>query len=236
MKSAFVIRHVAFEDLGTFAPVLDAMGYAVSWHEAGQKPLTIREAVRADLLVVLGGPIGVYDSDAYPCVHEEIDAVRQRLAADAPTLGICLGSQIMAAALDARVYPGTNGKEIAWSPLQLSDVGAAGPLAEIGPQHTAVLHWHGDTFDLPPQARLLASTKQYPHQAFSVGRRGLALQFHPEVSKAGLESWFIGHTLEIGMTPGVSVAQLRADTARHAPTLAQCGPRFFRRWLTEVGT
>jgi GMP synthase (glutamine-hydrolysing) len=236
MRSAFVIRHVAFEDLGTFGPVLASMNCAVAWHEAGQRPLTIREAVQADLLVVLGGPIGVYDNDAYPCMHEEIGAVRQRLAADAPTLGICLGSQIMAAALGARVYPGTNGKEIGWSPLELSDVGASGPLAEIGPDNTAVLHWHGDTFDLPPQAQLLASTRQYPHQAFSVGRRGLALQFHPEVSSTGLESWFIGHTLEISTTPGVSVAQLRADTARHAPTLGQCGPRFFKRWLTEVGS
>lgn len=234
MKSAFVIRHVAFEDLGTFAPVLAALGYGVTWHEAGRYPLPRRDAAEADLLIVLGGPIGVGDRDDYPSIGEEIAAVRQRLAGDAPTLGICLGSQIMAAALGARVYPGANGKEIGWSPLRLTETGLAGPLAEIGPAATAVLHWHGDTFDLPSEARLLASTPPYAHQAFSVGRHGLALQFHPEVSATGLESWFIGHAVEIAATPGVSVAKLRADTVRHAPTLAHCGPRFFERWLTGV--
>jgi GMP synthase (glutamine-hydrolysing) len=234
MKSAFVVRHVAFEDLGTFAAVLDCQGYRVVWHEAGQRPLIGRDAVGADLLIVLGGPIGVYDDADYPCVADAIDVVRRRLTADAPTLGICLGSQIMAAALGARVYPGSAGKEIGWGPIGLTDIGAAGPLVEIGSANTAVLHWHGDTFDLPNRAQLLASTQRYAHQAFSVGRRGLALQFHPEVTAAGLESWFIGHTGEIRSTPGISVAQLRADTARHAPTLGERGPRFFARWLSEV--
>jgi GMP synthase (glutamine-hydrolysing) len=229
-----VVRHVAFEDLGTFAPVLASLNYHVTWHEAGQMPLAIRDAMQADLLVVLGGPIGVYEREAYPCIGEEVEAVRQRLIADAPTLGICLGSQIMAAALGASVYPGRNGKEIGWAPLRLSETGVAGPLAEIGPDATAVLHWHGDTFDLPPGAQLLASTPQYPHQAFSVGQRGLALQFHPEVSDTGLESWFIGHALEIATTPSTSVAQLRAETSRHAPSLTRCGPRFFKRWLSDV--
>ena len=234
MKSAFVIRHVAFEDLGTFGLVLESLNYRVTRHDAGRAPLPIRDAALADLLIVLGGPIGVYESGVYPCIAEEIEAVRQRLAADAPTLGICLGSQIMAAAMSARVYPGRAGKEIGWSALKLTDAGASGALAEIGPEKTSVLHWHGDTFDLPPQARLLASSGQYLHQAFSVGRRALALQFHPEVAAAELETWFIGHTLEISSSPGISVAQLRADTARHAPALAVCGPRFFKRWLSEV--
>jgi GMP synthase (glutamine-hydrolysing) len=236
MRSAFVIRHVAFEDLGTFGPVLESLNYRVTRHEAGRAPLAIRDAVLADLLIVLGGPIGVYESAVYPCIAEEIEALRQRLAADSPTLGICLGSQVMATAMGARVYPGQAGKEIGWSPLKLTDAGASGALAEIGPEKTAVLHWHGDTFDMPPQARLLASTKQYHHQAFSVGRRGLALQFHPEVSAAELESWFIGHALEINNSPGISVAQLRADTARHAPSLTEYGPRFFKRWLLEVSS
>jgi GMP synthase (glutamine-hydrolysing) len=233
MKSALVVRHVAFEDLGTFAAVLDRAGYRVTWHEAGQAPLAGRHGIDAHLLVVLGGPIGAYDAGEYPCIAEEIDLVRRRLAADAPTLGICLGSQIMAAALGAKVYPGTAGKEIGWGPVELTARGAAGPLGEIA--NTAVLHWHGDTFDLPPGSTLLASTGRYVHQAFSVGRCGLALQYHPEVSAVGLESWFIGHAAEISATPGVSVAQLRADTARYAALLAENGPRFFARWLEEVG-
>jgi GMP synthase (glutamine-hydrolysing) len=234
MKSAVIVRHVAFEDLGTFEPVLASLAYRIVWHEAGRANLPADLAMQADLLVVLGGPIGVYDTDDYPFMTQEIDVVRRRLAVDAPTLGICLGSQIMAAAMGAKVYPGSNGKEIGWSTLELTPDGAQGPLAEIGPDRTGVLHWHGDTFDLPAGACLLASTGQYRHQAFSIGRRGLALQFHPEVSATGLESWFIGHALEIASTPGLSVRQLRAETARHAPTLAQCGPAMLKRWLADI--
>jgi GMP synthase (glutamine-hydrolysing) len=233
MKLAVIVRHVAFEDLGTFEPVLVSQNYGIVWHEAGRAPLDADLAIKADLLVVLGGPIGVYDAEIYPCMAEEIDAVCRRLSADAPTLGICLGSQIIAAAAGAKVYPGTNGKEIGWSRLELTADGAAGPLAELGPDRTAVLHWHGDTFDLPVGARLLASTSQYRNQAFSLGR-ALALQFHTEVSASGLESWFLGHTLEISTTPGISTPQLRADTARNAPSLVRCGPAMLTRWLSEM--
>lgn len=234
MRSAMIVRHVAFEDLGTFRPVLEQRGYRLTWHEAGQAPLPMDAAAAADLLVVLGGPIGVYEDAHYPCVREEIEVVRRRLAADAPTLGLCLGSQVMAAAAGARVYPGGMGKEIGWAPLELTQAGTVSPLAELGPRRTAVLHWHGDTFDLPDRATLLASTGRYAHQAFAIGRRGMALQFHPEVSAEGLESWFIGHALEIATTPGVSVDGLRAETARHAPALHRQGPAFLERWLSEV--
>jgi GMP synthase (glutamine-hydrolysing) len=234
MKSAFVIRHVMFEDLGTFAPILEQTGYRIRWHDAGVTDLPMDEAVKADLAIVLGGPIGVYDVQDYPFLTDEIAAVRQRLAADAATLGICLGSQIMAAALGSKVYAGENGKEIGWGPLQLTVDGQSNSLSEIGSSQTNVLHWHGDTFELPDGAKLLASTEQYRNQAFSIGRRGLALQFHPEVSASGLERWFVGHTLEISTTSGVSVKTLRAETAVHAPKLARSGPRFLSRWLDSI--
>ena len=234
MKTALVIRHVSFEDLGTFATVLDAMNYRVEWHEAGMSPLLREAAAAADLVIILGGPIGVYEQADYPFLADEIELARLRLEADAPTLGICLGSQIMAAALGSTVYPGAQGKEIGWAPIRLTGQGEAGPLAELHASRTKVLHWHGDTFDLPAKATLLASTERYRNQAFSIGKRGLALQFHPEVSAAGLERWFIGHTLEIATTAGVSVSRLRSDTAMAGPALTGCGPKFFARWLDET--
>ncbi len=234
MKTALAIRHVSFEDLGTFATVLDAMNYRVDWHEAGISPLPREAAMAADVVIILGGPIGVYEQADYPFLADEIELARQRIDADAPTLGICLGSQIMAAALGSTVYPGAQGKEIGWAPISLTVQGQAGSLAELHASRTKVLHWHGDTFDLPARATLLASTERYQNQAFSIGKRGLAVQFHPEVSAAGLERWLIGHTLEIATTPGVSVASLRADTAVATPALAGCGPKFFAKWLSEV--
>jgi len=98
-----------------------------------------------------------------------------------------------------------------------------------------VLHWHGDTFDLPEGAELLASTDLYPNQAFAWGEHALALQFHVEVTAQGLERWFIGHACEIGQTPGLSVSTLRAETARYAAETAARGRRCFAAWLDRVG-
>ncbi|HLO75757.1 MAG TPA: glutamine amidotransferase [Magnetospirillum sp.] len=233
MKTVFAIRHVAFEDLGSFAPELRELGYQITYHEAGQAPLDVANVLAADLLVVLGGPMGVYDGKDYPWLSEEIETVAQRLSADAPTLGICLGSQIMAAALGAKVFPGGEGKEIGWGKLHLTDEGHRSALAELSPEAAHVLHWHGDTFELPDGASLLAGSDKYPHQAFSFGR-SMALQFHPEVTPSGLESWFIGHTLEISTTPGIDVPALRAATAQHGLGLMRQGRSFLRRWLSSV--
>jgi GMP synthase (glutamine-hydrolysing) len=98
-----------------------------------------------------------------------------------------------------------------------------------------VLHWHGDTFDLPAGAERLASTALYPNQAFAWGPAALGLQFHPEVTAPALEHWLIGHAGEIARTEGVSVARLRADAARHADRLCLAATRVFSGWLDQIG-
>ncbi|MCB1876276.1 MAG: gamma-glutamyl-gamma-aminobutyrate hydrolase family protein, partial [Chromatiales bacterium] len=142
---AVVIRHLAFEDLGSFAPLLGSDPWNLSYLEAGVDDLS--PAADADLLVVLGGPIGVNEEREYPFLSEELALLEKRLAADRPTLGICLGAQLIAKALGAQVYPGP-AKEIGWSPLSLSSSGADSCLAAVDGGLTPVLHWHGDTFDL----------------------------------------------------------------------------------------
>jgi GMP synthase (glutamine-hydrolysing) len=139
----------------------------------------------------------------------------------------------MARALGARVYPGS-GKEIGWGAIELSDAGRRSPLVHLAAEHTVVLHWHGDTFDLPVGATHLASTSQYKNQAFSWGKCGLALQFHPEVTAQGLEKWFIGHACEIVATPGLSVSELRQDTARYAQRLEIQARQFWYEWLESI--
>lgn len=99
---------------------------------------------------------------------------------------------------------------------------------------TVVLHWHGDTFDLPDGAKHLASTLRCANQAFCWGRWALGLQFHPEVTALGLERWYVGHAVEIGATPGVSVSELRRDADRHAPALREPAKRLFESWLAAV--
>jgi len=233
MREALVIRHVAFEDLGNLADVLDQAKLTVTYREAGLDMLTTIDPLGPELIVILGGPIGAYDEEKYPFLIDELRLLETRLTADLPTLGICLGSQLMARALGAKVYCGSH-KEIGWFPLQLTDAGMCSPLAFLAEDQTAVLHWHGDTFDLPQGATRLASTLLYENQAFSWGTGWLALQFHPEVTLKGLERWLIGHACEIGMTPNVSVMQLREDTIRNHKKLQMQAIQFWQAWLHEV--
>jgi GMP synthase (glutamine-hydrolysing) len=231
--TALAIRHVPFEDLGSFAPVLRERGFAVGYRDAGLDDLGARDLIDADLLVVLGGPIGVYEARDYAFLKGEIAVVERRLKLGRPVLGLCLGAQIMAKALGARVYKGKR-KELGWSPLELTDAGRNTALAELGAR-TAVLHWHGDTFDLPRGAELLASTRLYTNQAFAWRDRALALQCHIETTVRGLERWFIGHTLEIATTRGVKLETLRRETRRLGPRLEERGPRVLEAWLAGLG-
>ena len=229
MLTAIAIRHVAFEDLGLLAPLLALRDFVVEYRDA----VDLGTIGEPDLLVVLGGPIGAYEDDLYPFLGDELALLQQRLSRGGATLGICLGAQLMARALGARVYPGPR-KEIGWAPLTLSDAGRASPVRHLtaGP----VLHWHGDTFDLPAGAVRLASTDITPNQAFSWGNgRALGLQFHGEVTAPGLERWYIGHACEIGATPGLTVPGLRADGLRHGDDMLRQGTACFNEWLDGLG-
>ncbi len=233
MKSATAIRFVHFEDLGTFETALGRHGYTVTYADAAGEEVIGLNPLATDLLICLGGPIGAYEDDIYPALKGVLKIVERRLSADRPMLGICLGAQIIARALGARVYPGGR-KEIGWSPLRLTESGRVGYLRHLGPESTPVLHWHGDTFDLPDRATLLASSELYAHQAFAVGSNVLGLQFHAEVTAAGLERWYIGHASEIATTPGVELTALRSDSRQFAPALGKSAARFLAEWLDQI--
>ena len=231
MKIALAIRHVAFEDLGLFESALEVAGYQIRYLEAGMDDLSLIEPLDPDLLIILGGPIGANDDEEYPFILDELEIIKIRLASDAPTLGICLGAQLMARALGANVYPAKQ-KEIGWQRVQLSDAGKTSSLRHL--ELTAVLHWHGDTFDLPTGAVNLASTDITPNQAFSWNKRGLALQFHPEVTVHGMERWLIGHTAELHQTAGLTVKLLRDNTSRYGYDLHEPAQKFIENWLSNL--
>ena len=231
MKRAVAIRHVAFEDLGLLEPLLAERGFEIRYVDAPVDDLASVDPLAPDLLVVLGGPIGAYEEALYPFLIRELQLLEQRLADERPTLGLCLGAQLMARALGARVYPG-KGKEIGWSPLSLTPAGRSSCLRHL--EATSVLHWHGDTFDLPERAVRLASTELTENQAFAWGHAALALQFHAEAAGPALERWFVGHALEIATTRGVSVDALRNDTHHCTPAIERAGRACFEAWLDGV--
>lgn len=227
MTSCIALRHLAFEDAGLLGDSLAERGVSLSYVDVGVDPLDKAALVAADLLVVLGGPIGVYETDEYPFLIEEIAAIRARLDAQKLTLGVCLGAQLIAAALDARVAPGP-AKEIGYAPIDLTDAGRRSVLAPF--DGVNVLHWHGDNLDLPPGAERLASTEVCPTQAFTIGTHVLGLQFHIETKPQKLESWLIGHAAELSKA-GILPSTLRAQAAKSGTATAAAGRHVLDAWL-----
>src|ERR1700735_158138 len=129
-KTCLAVRHVAFEDLGLLGPLVAARGYDVRYLDARVEPLEDNTLIAPDLVVVLGGPIGVYEAETYPFITGEVAAVAARLRASKPMLGICLGAQMMAAALGARVAPGPV-KDAGWAPVTLAAARPASVLAPV---------------------------------------------------------------------------------------------------------
>lgn len=230
-KTAVAIRHIHFEDLGIFDAVLSDAGYAVRYHDLDADAFATLDPLEPDLLIVLGGPVGVYETEAYPYLAEECAILATRLAAARPTLGICLGAQQIAKALGADVGP-MGHKEIGFGPLRLNDAGRVGPLRHL--EGIPVLHWHGDAFQIPDTAENLASTPLCATQGFSLGRHVLALQFHPEVDvTAGIERWLTGHAAELAGA-GIDPRVLRAHAAQVGPELREAGQKMLAEWLQGV--
>lgn len=227
---ALAIRHVPFENLGVWEEVLAGRGYRIDYRDAGIDALDPGDVAAADLAVVLGGPIGVYETEAYPFLAGESAALAARLRGGGPTLGVCLGAQLLARVLGAEVA-GTGRTEIGYAPLALTAAGRDSVLAPL--DGVPVLHWHGDQFAVPASAERLAFTPGWPNQAFRAGPRVLGLQFHLEADPAQIERWLIGHAHELA-AEGIDPRTVRADAAEHGPALAKAAVEVLERWLDEA--
>jgi GMP synthase (glutamine-hydrolysing) len=171
----------------------------------------------------------VYEQDRHPWIGCQLRRLARRVDAGLPTLGVCFGAQMMAAAMGARVYAGPT-KEVGFHPLRFVD--RASPLGHLS--EVPVLHWHGDTFDLPDDVELLGSTDAYRHQAFRRGRNILALQFHAEMGLDPRFDEWIRQWPEAPVEAGSSAAALDRDHREHGPGAVVAGRRMIAQWLSEL--
>ena len=231
MKKALIVRHVPREGAAGFLQPIEAAGYEIERIDVASPEFADVDLCTPDLLIMMGGPMGVYEHDIHPWIPVQIAKLAARLEQDLPTLGVCLGSQMIAAALGARVYPG-GVMELGFAPISLNDAGAASPLRHL--QDVPVLHWHSDTFELPRGVELLASTPAYEHQAFRRGRNLLALQFHAEMGEdPRFEDWLSHFWADLDIAQQCGIA-LRRDHDEHGPGAVAGGRAMIGDWLAQL--
>lgn len=186
MRKIMVVQHVGHEPLGTLNPMLKAAGFRIRYVNFGREPDKAPSLEGYRGLIVLGGPMGVYEADLYPHLKHEMTMIEDALKRDLPILGICLGSQLLAKVLGAPVAKGKM-MEIGWLPIERT--GHADPLFSGFAKSEIVFQLHQDTFALPAGAVHLARSHLYEGQAFRYGEKAYGLQFHLEVDKAMVMRW-----------------------------------------------
>lgn len=225
-KRALIIRHVPVEGVAAYRAPIEAVGYEVDRVDVTDPGFSAIDLCEPDLLIMMGGPMAVYEQDRLPWISCQLKRLARRLEADRPTLGVCLGAQMIAAALGAEVFAGPV-KEIGFHPVTVLDPG--GPLRHI--DGVPVLHWHGDTFTLPPGVELLASSTAYANQAFRRGTNLLALQFHAEMGlDPRFESW-LEQWPDAVAEAGHEIGHLRSAHAEHGPRAVEAGQAMIADWL-----
>lgn len=190
-------QHVAFENPGSIVEWAVANKHMVSYTYFFKQHYSIPLLSDMDALLIMGGNMNVDEEVEFSWLNDEKKIIKQAIDAGKKVIGICLGSQLIAAALGSKVYPGTE-KEIGFFPIQFSKETLTRPLFSHFTNPYTVFHWHGDTFDLPANAQLIASTAICKHQAFLIGNHVLALQFHFEMNETVIEDMLLhdGQELE----------------------------------------
>jgi len=233
-SSLLVLQHIACEPPAAFEEELRSRGLDVTRAELDEgDPLPDWREFPA--IVVMGGPMGAYQEADHPWLVDEKRLLREAVDGDVPVWGVCLGAQLLASALGARVYPGAE-PEVGLLPVELTVAAAEDPVFADAPRSFPTLQWHGDTFDLPDGATLLASSPAYPHQAFRVGR-SYALQFHIEVPLELAREWgdvpAYADSLESTLGPG-ALDRLLSEVADNAGVTVPLARDLFGRWLEHV--
>ncbi len=222
-----IVKNIPVEGAGTIEVFLRDKGipYTILELSKGER---IADTGEYSHLIVMGGPMAVYEMDRYAYLRQETDLIKSFIDKDKAVLGVCLGAQMVAHCLGAKVYPG-NVKEVGWYKTDITPEGMEdevfSTIAIDGKPVAEVFQWHGDTFDLPEGAVRIASSSAYPNQAFRYGSRVYALQFHIEVTPKILREWFKDET-------GIDVEEMLAHTEKIYPEYYKRAMNFYDKFFS----
>jgi GMP synthase (glutamine-hydrolysing) len=240
VTKTIVLKHIESERPSRILALLAERACKVDIRALYQGDAVPSELAPDELLIVMGGAMGVGDVELpeFPFLRRELDLLRRCVEQGLPVLGICLGAQLLAHAAGAAVHPLTKGQnrvyEVGWGPIRFHGTRDSELLSGI-PNETTVLHWHGDTFDLPFGAELLASSETCHNQAFRLGRRQFGLQFHCETTAEDVENWLAEDESYVMQANGKGgVAELRRETAENMATASAVGDRLLRNILQAM--
>lgn len=237
MRKLLVLQHAATEPMGVLDPLLRAAGFRIRYVNFARDPFAQVDVTRYSGLIVLGGPMNVDQTDRYPHLLHEIDVISAALAREIPTLGICLGAQLLAAALGAHVHPNLV-REIGWYPLTLSSAASGDPLFQHLNTDTPVFQWHAYTFTEPRDSVHLASTVSCANQAFRYRDFAYGLQFHLEVNAQLIERWLQHSQLKHELEPlgGERHArEVQSQTARYLEHSQAQAAALFSAFIQRFG-
>jgi GMP synthase (glutamine-hydrolysing) len=233
MAKIYVLQHHPVETLGAIADALE--GAALAWQYVR---VADGQPVPADMkgaggLIVMGGPMAVYQTERYPWLRDEMRLIEDAIKSNLPVLGVCLGAQIVAAALGAKVERNPKGKEIGWHSVRLSDWAKDDRLMRGLPATFMPFHWHGDVFELPRGAVSLASSDKTPCQAFRYGDKAYAFQFHFEVAAEGVAAMAAAFAKEL-VRENISSERMIAQAGDFIPALQKISDTVFSRWASPI--
>jgi GMP synthase (glutamine-hydrolysing) len=237
MPRLLVCQHVPYEILGTLDPLLRGSGFRIRYVNFGRTPEALPTIDGYQGLIILGGPMNVGEEDRYPHLRTEKALVREAVEEGVPVLGICLGAQLIAAALGAEVRPATE-TEIGWYDVAPTMAAREDPVLAHFAASERLFQWHGDTFELPDGAVHLAAGDTVPNQAFRWGDNVYGLQFHLEVDEPTIERWLQVplHREQIARLGGkIDPEEIRRATPRHIGRLKELSDRTFGAFATLLG-
>jgi GMP synthase (glutamine-hydrolysing) len=226
MKKVYVCEHAPNEKAGTILDFMKINGIPYEEIRLFEEGYSFPDTGRVGALIVMGGPMNVYEEDKHPFLKEENAFIQEAVRRKIPYLGVCLGSQLLAKALGAKVYKAAR-PEVGWDCVRLSpEARKKGLFRDMPSDPLKVLQWHEDTFDLPKGAVHLASSEVVPNQAYEVDGLFYGFQFHVEVNRPMLEDWFKDKP---------NLKEILAEYDRYRPELEKLTESIYRRFFDLSG-